>query len=102
MFFDGNFFWFLMGIIFLVIMAGFKAFAEDRGWVMTWWKWLLVLLWNAIFLMSFYAWGTLIGEREGGAGVKIALTGLFVCLVLGVGLWRLFETKQRTLPASKE
>jgi hypothetical protein len=102
MFFDGNFFWFLMGIIFLVIMAGFKAFAEERGWMMTWWKWLLVFIWDAIFLMSFYAWGTLIGESEGSAGLKIALTGLFVCLVFGVGLWRLFETKRQVSPASEK
>lgn len=102
MFFDGNFFWFLMGIIFIVIMAGFRSFADDRGWVMTWWKWLLVFVWDAIFLLSFYAWGTLIGEKEGGAGIKFASLGLFVCLVFGVGLWRLFETKQQAVSASKK
>jgi hypothetical protein len=101
MFFDGNFFWFLMGIVFVLILAGFKAFADDKGWAMTWWKWLLLIVWDAIFSLSFYAWGTLIGERENSAGFKIALLGLFICLILGVGIWRLVTAKPKAAPVTK-
>jgi len=90
MFFEGNIFWFLMGILFLLIAGGFKVFAEDRGWKMTWWKWLLSAVWYLLFFsMSFYAWGTLIGEGFSGAGFKLFLLGFFVSVVSGVGLWRL-------------
>ncbi len=89
MFFESGFFWFLMGIVFVVIAAGFKAFADDRDWVITWWKALLGVIWYGIFSVSFLAWGTLIGEGEGGAGFKIFLLGMFLSLILGVGLWRL-------------
>ena len=33
MFFNGPLFWFLNGIIFVVIVFALKAFAEDKGWV---------------------------------------------------------------------
>ena len=41
MFFNGNAFWLINGILLVLIVFGLKYFAEDRGWVMTWWKWLL-------------------------------------------------------------
>ena len=102
MFFDGNLFWLLMGIIFVLVTVGFKAFAEDRGWAIAWWKGLLAILWYALLGTSFYAWGTLIGENEGDAGLKIFLLGLFVCAVLGVGLWRLLAHKPETAPPKAE
>ena len=34
-----------------------------------WWSGMLAVLWYAIFSASFYAWGTLIGENEGSAGL---------------------------------
>jgi len=93
MFFDSNIFWFLMGILFILVAAGFRAFAKDRGWIISWWKAVLGILWYAIFTLSFYAWGTLIGENEGSAGFMILILGLFISLVLGVGLWRLMAPK---------
>lgn len=101
MFFDGNLFWLLMGIVFVLVAAGFKAFAHDRGWVLNWWKGLLAILWYALVGSSFYAWGTLMGENEGDAGFKIFLLGLFVSAVFGVGLWRLLANKPVTAGASK-
>lgn len=89
MFFDGNIFWFLMGILAVVVGCGFNEFAKARGWVLTWWKWALSAVWYVIFLMGFYAWGTLIGENEAGAGFKFFLMTLFISIILGVALWRL-------------
>ncbi|WP_420644354.1 hypothetical protein [Candidatus Leptofilum sp.] len=93
MFFEGNVFWFLMGMLAILVGVGFKAFADDRGWQLNWWKWLLVIVWYLIFNMSFLAWGTLIGEFEPGAGWKMGVLGLFISLILGVGLWRLLSAK---------
>ncbi len=96
MFFNGSLFWFLNGIIFVLACVGFKIFAKEHGWTLTWWKWLLTVIWYAIFTLSFYTWGTLIGENEGGAGFKVFLLGMFVSLVLGVGLVRLFTLKPKS------
>jgi len=96
MFFNSGLFWFLMGIITILIWAGFKAFANDRGWILSWWKWLLSILLYIIFSLSVFSYGTLAGEREDSAGVKMLLLGLFVCIVYGVGLWRLLSHKSKT------
>ena len=89
MFFTSSLFWMLMGMIAILAGYGFKLFAEGRGWVLNWWKWILTIIWYIIFCLSFYAWGTLIGENEAGAGLRTWLLGMFISLVLGVGLWRL-------------
>ena len=96
MFFNGNAFWLINGILLVLIVFGLKYFAEDRGWVMTWWKWLLTGIWYFIFATSFYAWGTLIGENFAGAGFRTFLAGLFVSVVLGVGLWRVLGIKPKS------
>ena len=95
MFLNGAFFWFLMGIVFVVVALAFKAFADDRGWRITWWTGLLAVAWYALFSLSFYAWGTLVGEGEGSAGLKLFLIGLFVSIVSGVGLMRLVAHRPR-------
>lgn len=102
MFFESGFFWFLMGILFVLVAAGFKAFADDRGWVITWWKALLGVIWYGIFSVSFLSWGTLIGENEGGAGFKVFLLGMFISLVLGVGLWRLMQLEPGKVKSVEE
>jgi hypothetical protein len=91
----GGPFWFLMGVVFVVVAAGFYAFARDRGWVVTWWKALLAIIWYGVLCTSFFAWGTLIGENEAAAGFKLFLIGLFVSIVFGVGLIRLMAHSAR-------
>ena len=94
MFFESNIFWFLMGLLFVVVAGGFKVFAEDMGWKLTWWKWTLTIIWYLVFFcLSFYAWGTFIGEGFPMAGFKMFLLGIFVSIILGVGLWRLWLLK---------
>lgn len=92
---NGAFFWFVMGIMFVLVAVAFKAFADERGWRMTWWKGLLAVAWYAMLSFSFYAWGTLVGEGEGSAGLKLFLIGLFVSIVSGVGLLRLVAHRPR-------
>lgn len=92
MFFGSDFFWLLMGVILVVVAMAFKAFAEDQGWRLTWWKWILVVLWYGLFSMSFFTYGTLAGENEGNAGLRLMLLMLFISLILGVGLWRLLSS----------
>jgi type VI protein secretion system component VasK len=95
MFFTTGLFWMLMGVLLVVIGAGFKILADDRGWVVSWWKWLLALLWYAVFSLSFYAFGTLAGENEAAAGFRVLIMGMFISLILGVGLWRLVAMKPK-------
>ena len=93
MFVNSGLFWFFMGMITILVGIVFKAFAKDSGWVLNWWKWLLSIIWYVIFSLSVFSFSTLSGENEGSAGVKILLLGLFISIVLGVGLWRLLGLK---------
>ena len=68
---------------------------ERRGWKMTWWKWALAVLWYALFSTTFFAAGTLVGELEPRAGLRVLLVGLFLSLVLGVGLVRVLAHRGR-------
>ena len=95
MFFTSSLFWFLMGMLAILVGVGFNAFAKDKGWALNWWKWLLVILWYGIFCISFLTWGTLIGENEASAGFKIWAVGMVVCIIFGVGLWRLLAHKSK-------
>ena len=95
MFFNSGLFWFFMGMLTILIGAGFKVFANDRGWILNWWKWLLSILWYIIFSLSILSYSTLSGEREDSAGVKMLFLGFFVCIVYGAGLWRLLAHKSK-------
>jgi hypothetical protein len=96
MFFNSGIFWFLMGILFVLVAAGFRAFARDRGWIISWWKAALAIVWYGLLMLSFYAWGTLAGENEGVAGFRILVLGLFICVVTGIILWKLMAPPKRT------
>jgi hypothetical protein len=89
-------------MITILVGVGFKAFAEDHGWVLNWWKWLLSIIWYIIFSLSVLSFGTLSGENEGSAGVKVLLLGLFLCIVSGVGLWRLLRFKAKVNSAPEK
>ena len=93
---NGGLFWFVMGILFVLVAWAFKAFADDRGWRLNWWKGLLAILWYGILSLSLFAWGTLVGEGEPGAGFKLLLIGLFVSIVFGAGLLRLLMHRSKT------
>ena len=96
-FFSSGFFWFLMGTIFILAAAGFKHFAEDRGWVLNWWKWVLIVVWYTIFSLTWYGFGTLMGETyESYAAIRILIFGMVISLILGVGLWRLLLIGKKT------
>jgi hypothetical protein len=102
MFFNGSLYWLLNGMLVVLIATGLKNFAEDRGWTLNWWKWVLVGVWYLILSFSFYGWGTLAGENFPAPGFKLFLVGFFVSLILGVGLWRLLSAKPKTVAISEE
>jgi hypothetical protein len=101
MFFGSGFFWILMGVILVLIGFAFKEFADERGWIITWWKALLGLLWYGMFCMSFYTYGTLVGENEASAGLRLGALLLFISIVLGIGLWRLMAYAPKTAEQSE-
>jgi hypothetical protein len=80
-------FWIAMGLIYAVMMAGARYWAQDLGLHMTWWKWLFAFLWYVLVSFAFAGGFTLIGEREPKAGWRHLGFFLGIAVVLGVVLW---------------
>lgn len=101
-FFTTGTFWFLLGILFVVVVVGAYVWFEDKGIKMTWWKWLLALLWYAFLNISIAAPFTFFAEKEPkGAWATLGIFGVLT-VILGVGLWRLLMSNRHVeaVPAS--
>jgi hypothetical protein len=86
--FNSGIFWFVEGILFVVILLALRAWARDRGLPMSPWKWGLFLLWLAFagFTLAFV--GTSFGEGEPTAGARGGLFFGLLTVISGVGVWR--------------
>ncbi len=90
--FNSGLFWFVEGILFVVIVLAVKAWAEDRGLPMPIWKWALFLVWLSLAGFTIAFVGTSFGEGEPVAGTKGGLLFGLVTIISGVGLWRVLLT----------
>lgn len=79
-------FWVLMGFAYALTFAGAVVWAQDLGLHMTWWKWLLAILWYGIASVGVAGGFTLVGEKEGRAGWYFLGATVIVALILGAGL----------------
>ncbi len=90
-FFNSGTFWFIEGILFTVMLLAFRAWMQDRGTVMTWWKWSAFVVW--VFLaggvIAFV--GTSLGENEPAAALRGGLLFGVIVIIAGAGLWRLLH-----------
>ena len=87
--FSGALFWFIMGMLFILVAVGAKTWADALRLKMTWWKWLLALLWYVQLNLTVAAPMTFIGENEAAAGGKLFLFMIVATIIFGVVLWRL-------------
>ena len=83
-------FWVVMGLLYALIIAGSKIWAQDLGLEMSWWKWVLVWLWYGLLSLGCAIGFTLMGEKEIRAGYFILGTNFIASVILGAGLWFLF------------
>jgi hypothetical protein len=83
-------FWIVMGLIYALAIAGARVWAGDLGLDMTWWKWVLAILWYVLLNIAVASGFTLIGEKEPRAGWVMLAAALIVMIVLGAGLWAVF------------
>ena len=94
--FNSGIFWFFEGILFCLALVGFRVWAEDRGVVLSLWKWALAISWVLFTGFAIAFVGTGLGETELTAAYMGALLFGFVSIVSGVGLWRFVFTVKKT------
>ena len=82
-------FWIVMGLIYAVMIAGARYWAQDLSLNMTWWKWLLVAIWYVLLSFAFAGGFTLVGERERRAGWRHLGFFFAISAIFGVFLWAL-------------
>ncbi len=86
--FSGAVFWFLMGMLFILVAKGARVWAEDLNLRMTWWKWALSVCWYGLLVFSVSLSLTFVGENESGAGLRALLFMGVITIILAAGLVR--------------
>ena len=82
-------FWFVMGLISLIMIIGFKNIAREKGVNMNWWKWLLSTVWWMGFLFAIAVPATFAGEGEPYAGAMMILFSVVPAILGGFIVWRI-------------
>ena len=62
---------------------------KSKNQKVSWWKWVLTVLWGVILMASSAVVGTFIGEGEAQAAFPAAIFFGIILLITGVLLWRL-------------
>jgi len=86
--FNSGFFWFVEGILFVVMVLAFRAFMRKRGIPLPAWKWAIFAIWVlfAGFTIAFV--GTSLGEGEPTAAARGGLLFGLIAVIGGAGAWR--------------
>ena len=67
----------------ILAVIGFFLFAQDKGLVVRWWQWLLLIIALAILLLSVGFLGTMVAEGTMAEGLAVGGIGLLVTFILG-------------------
>ena len=100
-FFTSGTFWFIEGVLFVVLIIALRAWLKEKGARMTAWKWLLVVVW--ILLAGFTAAfiGTNIGEGEYTAALRGGGVSAIIVLVYALVLLRVLGISGGRKPAKE-
>jgi len=86
--FNSGVFWFLEGILFVVVLLAVRSWAADRRLPMPVWKWMIFFLWVGLAGFTIAFVGTSFGEGEPVAATRGGLLFGLITIISGVGLWR--------------
>lgn len=83
--------WMFVGAVSVLVVLGAKEWFKDAEITMSWWKWLIGVVWYVILMMGLAAPFTLMGEGEAGAGWKMLLFSLPVLIITGFAVYRILK-----------
>ncbi|MFC1724047.1 dehalogenase [candidate division KSB1 bacterium] len=95
-FFNSGFFWFIEGILFCLVIAGFYTWTREKGILMTFWKWVLFFGWILLFGFTIAFTTTSLGENEPAAALRGGILFGIITILSGVGLWRFIISGSKT------
>ena len=83
--------WMFVGAVSVLVVLGAKEWFKDAEITMSWWKWLIGVVWYVILMTGLAAPFTLMGEGEAGAGWKMLLFSLPVLIITGFAVYRILK-----------
>lgn len=83
--------WMFVGAVSVLVVLGAKEWFKDADITMSWWKWLIGVVWYIILMMGLAAPFTLMGEGEAGAGWKMLLFTIPVLIITGFAVYRILR-----------
>lgn len=89
--------WLFIGAVSVFVVLGAKEWFKDAAINMSWWKWLIGVIWYIFTMMLLAAPFTIMGEGEVSAGWKMLLFSLPVMILSGFIVYRILKigTKQK-------
>ena len=93
--FNSGFYWFIQGILFVMILIGLRAWMEDRGVPMPIWKWIVFVAWLLFCGFTIAFVGTSLGEGEPTAAVRGGILFGSIGVIAGFGVYRLLMVGAR-------
>jgi hypothetical protein len=83
--------WMFVGAVSVLVVLGAKEWFKDAEITMTWWKWIVGVVWYIILMLGLAAPFTLMGEGEVGAGWKMLLFTIPVLIITGFVVYRILK-----------
>jgi hypothetical protein len=83
--------WMFVGAVSVLVVLGAKEWFKDADITMSWWKWLIFVIWYLILMMGLAAPFTLMGEGEVSAGWKMLLFSIPVLIITGFVVYRILK-----------
>lgn len=78
----------IIGIGLSLAAVGLVVFAQDRGWKLRWWQWLLLAIAAPVLLYGVAALGTSLGEGTVAAGWALFGIALLISIILSFAALR--------------
>ena len=91
--------WIFVGAVSVLIVVSANEWLKDSGIVMSWWKWLVSVVWYIIMMMTLAAPFTLMGEGEVGAGWRMLLFSLPIIIISGFVVFRIIQISPKKTKA---
>ena len=89
-FFTSGVFWFIEGLLLCLVIIGFKYWIEDRGVTLSWWNWVLFIVWLLFWGFTIAFITTSLGESEPRAALLGGILFGLITIFSGFILWKIF------------
>ena len=93
-FFTSNLFWFIEGILLVVVILSLKSWMTDKNIKLNIWNWITIILWILFLEFTIAFVTTSLGEGESTAATLGGVLFGLLSIISGVALFRFIFSKK--------